>query len=239
MAGMVDTHIHVVPGVDDGSAFMDMSIMMIIRSYEQGVCKVIATPHGFSFLADSKAVRSRFDALSEEIGKSPFDIPLCLGSEIFMDGTNTDNVIRALKGKILPTMNETDYVLTEFNTKIDISAALGCVERLTDKGYKPIIAHAERYVSMSSQDIGKLIGSGCLIQINVWSIFEEQNEIIKGNARRMLDNKYVTFLGSDSHGMYYRPPELTSGLDYLAKHYDAQYVENIMSKNAERLFGME
>ena len=42
---MFDVHCHMLPGIDDGSKNVDMSLEMINRSVEQGVEGIIFTPH--------------------------------------------------------------------------------------------------------------------------------------------------------------------------------------------------
>ena len=47
---MYDIHMHIIPGVDDGSWDMDMSKTLLYMSYEQGIRKIIATPHSSAFV---------------------------------------------------------------------------------------------------------------------------------------------------------------------------------------------
>ena len=45
MDNLTDFHCHILPGVDDGSEDMDMTLQMLDLSYAQGVRRIIATPH--------------------------------------------------------------------------------------------------------------------------------------------------------------------------------------------------
>ena len=42
---MVDFHTHILPGIDDGSPDTDTSLKMLESLYQQGVDKVVLTPH--------------------------------------------------------------------------------------------------------------------------------------------------------------------------------------------------
>ena len=42
---LTDFHCHILPGVDDGSEDMDMTLEMLDLSYAQGVRRIIAPPH--------------------------------------------------------------------------------------------------------------------------------------------------------------------------------------------------
>ena len=42
---MIDFHSHILPGIDDGSKSVEMSIKMLRREAQQGISRVVATPH--------------------------------------------------------------------------------------------------------------------------------------------------------------------------------------------------
>lgn len=42
---VIDIHTHILPGIDDGAKDWDTCLEMLLKSAENGVKKVIATPH--------------------------------------------------------------------------------------------------------------------------------------------------------------------------------------------------
>ena len=42
---MIDLHCHILPGIDDGSKNLEISLNMLKMQKEQGVDKVMFTPH--------------------------------------------------------------------------------------------------------------------------------------------------------------------------------------------------
>ena len=69
---LFDIHSHMLPGVDDGSKNMEMSLDMLSIAYNEGVRNIILTPHYIlgrnSYTYDE--LDSRFDSLKEEVRKS-------------------------------------------------------------------------------------------------------------------------------------------------------------------------
>ena len=49
---MIDIHMHLIPGVDDGSEDEQMALLMLLRAKDQGIRTVFATPHSSAFDED-------------------------------------------------------------------------------------------------------------------------------------------------------------------------------------------
>ena len=84
---MIDIHSHVLPGVDDGSQDMDMSLEMISLAADSGVHTLVATPHcnipgEFDNYA-SPELEESFLSLRREVELEGIPIRLCRGMEIF------------------------------------------------------------------------------------------------------------------------------------------------------------
>lgn len=76
---------------------------------------------------------------------------------------------------------------------------------------------------------------GALIQINVYSLFDEDKDSIKNWARRLVQERKVDFLGTDAHRTYHRPPSATWGLNWLYENVDRGYADAIAWGNARKL----
>ena len=79
---------------------------------------------------------------------------------------------------------------------------------------------------------------GCLFHINVYSVFDEENEEIKRNAIKLVKEKRVAFLGSDAHRTIHRPPSVKYGLQFLYDYFEKNYIDQIAFGNAEKLLGL-
>src|SRR5476649_268154 len=66
-------------------------------------------------------------------------------------------------------------------------------------GYKPILAHPERYSYMNIEAIANLRGWGCNMQLNTISLTGYYGKEVKKKAEEMIDNDLVDFISSDMH----------------------------------------
>lgn len=228
---MVDIHIHVIPDVDDGAENIEDSLSMLQTAQMQGVTSVIATPHNSAFDYGFEEVRREFARLQSAVQERQIPVRLGLGAEILCFESDMNMIIKLLGNGTYPTMNGTRYVLAEFFPNASKRAFFYCLRRLQQAGYLPIIAHAERYHNFDLESARELHAEGFLIQMNVYSVKQENYDRIRRRARSLLENRLVDFIGSDSHGMGHRPPAYTPGVDYMINHYDRAYLDSILEGN--------
>jgi protein-tyrosine phosphatase len=79
---------------------------------------------------------------------------------------------------------------------------------IEETGYTPIIAHAERYREIQKKPalVTKLVEMGCLIQVNAPSFLDKREKRL---AFALLKHGFVHCLGTDSHDMDGRAPNVT------------------------------
>ena len=195
---LYDIHMHLIPEVDDGAWNMEMAHMMIQTAYDQGIRKIFATPHSSAFPQYSELIQKYFTELKKYIKDMYPDIELFLGSEVLLTEHSIEDTLEKLDENIIPSMNGTSYVLVEFRQNAEIEEAERCVRRLLEHGWRPIIAHAERYRFVYDNRAGfaDFIKKECYCQVNVFSLSEEENGWIRENARWLLAEKRIDFLGS-------------------------------------------
>lgn len=233
---MTDIHMHIIPGVDDGSFTMDMSMSMSVMAYMQGVHTIFATPHSSAFIHHQELVYRNFEELKKKIESTPLGQRLFLGCEVRCEPVHMQDTLRCLKTGRFPSMNGTRYILTEFNTRVQPEDALQMAEQLQAEGWLPVIAHVERYPALFIDNtISQMMDMGCLLQINAHSLDDEPDEKVKEWSRKLLSEEKVSFLGSDAHRMNHRPPSVERGLAYLYEHCRREYADAVCFANAEKL----
>ena len=233
-----DIHSHVVYGADDGSKNLNMSIELLRTAYQQGVRNIVCTPHSDG---DIEQYFNNIKILKGQLKKENININLHYGCEVYCDDCNINHVIYELNSGLLPTINQTQYILVEFYPYAEAKEIINCVKALQANSYKIIIAHIERYYNLfkDNKSLELLIQLGCLFQINAYSVFDESNIQIKKFSRRLLKEKYVTFLGSDAHRTNHRPYMIKNGIEYIYTICDKEYADDICYNNAENLLNIK
>lgn len=237
---MIDMHTHILPNIDDGSPSVEISVKMLRSLSEQGVKKVIFTPHFYAYRTDvetfvekrQKALEELLDALKE----NPVDISLYLGAEVlYFDDVWTIDNLDAL------TIEGTKYIMIEMPFSKWTDTMLEKISRLISKGYIPIIAHIDRYISKQKGlfYFYQLAEQGALLQINNPSLLSLYNRL---RLRPLLRKGVVTLFGTDCHNMGTRSPEYLAALPYiksLASEERYQYMidrQNAVLKKAKKIY---
>ena len=192
---MIDVHSHILPLVDDGSPSLERSLEMLKIQIDSGVTSVIVTPH---YRGDYKLppteLKKLFNDFCGRVKAEGLTVDLFLGQEIFVE----ENLKNLLQDKLVLSMNATKYLLLEFSyfDEYDIAETVYEVVR---QGYTPIIAHPERYVYLTVEDVLEIKSLGGLIQINADSLFVKDVHKIKTRARKLLYSGAVDFIAGDFH----------------------------------------
>lgn len=215
MKGIIDVHCHILPGMDDGSSSVGMSIAMLRREAEQGIGQVIATPHFRGNRENPREFlerRSTSEKRLREAMESRIGLPeLTMGAEVaFFSGMSESEWLPELamerRNGILIEMPEAPWTGSMFRELAGIYEKHGII---------PVIAHVERYLSpFRDYDIpGRLEALPVLVQANA-SFF--LNPRTSRRAMNMLRRKQIHLLGSDCHTLAQRGPDLGKALEQIA-----------------------
>ena len=193
---MVDMHSHVLPGIDDGAKTPQDSVILIRKMMDLGIKKVIATPHIMvDFYRNTpETINNALNLLKAELIKENIDIPVEAAAEHYFDETFETRVD---EGKLL-TMGD-NYALFEFSFINKPPNAITVIQKMNDMGYKPILAHPERYPYMDLEQFKNLHTWGCNFQLNTISLTGYYGRESKKMAESLIDNELIDFISSDMH----------------------------------------
>lgn len=230
MDNLTDFHCHILPGVDDGSEDMDMTLQMLDLSYAQGVRRIIATPHYHRGHVENEPEKLRevLKKVQEKAAKKYPDLEIRLGNEVFY----SDGVIELLRqGKILPMGDgeNSRYLLVEISPDDSFSRLQDAVSQVTRMGYRPVIAHVERYQCMYRQKdrFEELQRQGALFQVN----YNQARE-----NRWLFQHDFVDLLATDCHNTEERAPKIEENLKALFAFCSREQIEKILKTNPDRIW---
>lgn len=230
-SGYYDIHTHILPGVDDGAESLEQSVEMLHMAYEQGVRHMVATPH---FAADEKNVpveklQEKTGLLRRQAQMLDESFTLELGHEL-LDGPG---VVEALKEGRALTLAGTRYILVEFIPSEKYHNIRQSLHTYIMSGYIPIVAHMERYEALyrHRERIEELTQSGCYFQMNTQSLLGGIFNRQASYHRRLVEDGYIHFLGSDCHSSEYRKPLMKDAIRCFGKEaLDEPFLENVLCR---------
>jgi len=231
---IIDIHSHILPGIDDGAKNMQETIDMIHMAVEEGIDAVIATPH-YEVGAGFEAME-RYQEVYEEVLQYITDhqIPLQLyqGNEIYYSGS----IPELLQQGRIRTMNESRYILVEFAPGTEYTSMKRAFSMLLYAGYWPILAHAERYMTLRKLNrVEEIVRMGVCIQLNTSAITGRDGLQIKRYCHKLLKNGLVHVIGTDAHGSRHRRPEMKECVIYLDKKIGITYRRQLCEMNPTRI----
>jgi len=193
---MVDMHSHVLPGIDDGAQNPEESIVLIKKMMELGIKKVIATPHVMIdyYRNTPESISNALHILKEELVNQQIDIKVEAAAEHYFDETFGD---RVNKGNLM-TMGD-NYVLFELSFMTRPPDLIEMIKKMVSLGYKPILAHPERYSYLNINDYSIIKGWGCYLQLNTISLLGYYGKETKKVAEELAERQMVDFISSDMH----------------------------------------
>lgn len=220
----VDMHSHVLPGIDDGAQTVEESIFLIKRMMELGIKKVIATPHiMIDFYRNTpETINNALALLRTELKAQGIDITVEAGAEHYFDETFE---VRIDEGKLVPFGD--NYVLYEYSFINQPANWFEVMQKILAAGYKPILAHPERYPYLSTDTMSMMRGWGCNMQMNTISLTGYYGKDIKKRAEEMVDLQLVDFISSDMH----HPRHADALRDALNTSYIEKVLFNYPLKN--------
>lgn len=256
--GFTDIHTHILPHVDDGADSIRMTRDMVDIAYKEGVRSIIATPHYGIWNSEYNPENAFeiFKKIRGAVHNLHPDMNLYFGNEIFYQPGIVQSVI---DGKAR-TLAGSSYVLIEFETSCVFDRIIQCVREFTLAGFKPILAHIERYdcINNSVDRVRYLVEIGAYIQVNSNSVmkwFAEHedeskglfilNSVRKGNNHNfnwlseLLNSELVHFIASDSHNTTTRKPMMKDPLLAIIDLIGKQKAYDICFFNGQKLIKNE
>ncbi|MDD3535609.1 MAG: capsular biosynthesis protein [Candidatus Cloacimonetes bacterium] len=195
---MIDIHCHILHQIDDGSTELTQSVKQLKLMESGGVSDVYLTSHYFRghYQYSREEYDAKLKSLQEAATAEGLKLNLHAGFEVFVQPGIIDDI--AQKNLCLGKSN---YVLIESELNGLPVDFYQNVYPLLRAGYKPILAHAERYVSIMKRPskARELSDRDIYIQCNAGAFLGHYGDKVKHTAWELLNNGWVHFIASDDH----------------------------------------
>jgi protein-tyrosine phosphatase len=225
---MIDIHSHLLPGVDDGSPTVDVSVPVLRQFVASGVRTVVCTPH----LDASRAARAPYERHLEILEglrrRAPAELRLELGWEIMLDVPRAD-----LRSPRLALAAST-AVLVEFSHGGVPPTAAEELFHHRMSGIVPVLAHVERYRGTTAERVEEWRGVGVVIQVDAAALFGS------GRAQQLavdlIQRGLVDIIASDNHG---DSRSIAPARDWLLEVGGEEQARLLTETNASRILANE
>lgn len=194
-----DMHSHLIPGIDDGAKTIEDSIALIKELHALGYKKFITTPHIMSdfYRNTPEIILGGLEQVREAIKAENIPVTIDAAAEYYLD----DGFIHKLEEEKLLTIGENNHLLFEISYVNAPDNLMEVIFRMQVLGYKPIMAHPERYPFWGNNFdfYGSLRDQGVLLQLNVNSLSGYYGPDAKRIAEKLIEKEWVDLVGTDTH----------------------------------------
>lgn len=239
---MLDLHVHVLPGIDDGPRNLDDALKLARALVADGIEHVVATPHIYPGVFDNTPHRiaEAFERLQTAVTAEGLALTMTWAAEVRI----CPEIIDWLEHRRLPLL---DGSLVGPSTALielpDGQIPVG-TDRLAglmlDRGITPLIAHPERNKAVMEQPsrLETLRRMGCRFQLTAGSVIGEFGSKAHATARHLLDADWADVVASDAHNLSGRKPRMSAARQWLQEHYDAALAERLMVLTPQQIAGV-
>lgn len=226
--GFVDTHIHILPGLDDGPPGPEESLALAEVAIADGTSHVVATPHAnYQFEFVPERVAALRDQLQQAMGDR---LVVASGCELHL---SYENVQAALDNHRRYSLNGSRYLLVEFPEFFERAALGGVLEQFCGRGIVPVLAHPERnpVFQQHPEALADFLRLGCLSQVTASSFTGRFGKRAQQFAADLLERECVHIVATDGHSPQQRPPRFSKAHAFIARHRDAETADALCAAN--------
>lgn len=194
-----DIHSHILPGIDDGSPDVATSLQLIKGIYDIGIRQTIATPHVISdiYRNTPDTISAALDMVTAAVKEAGIDIKISAAAEYMLD----DYFLKLIRTQTPLLTIYKNIILTEQSFATPNNNLNEIAFELMTAGYKPIMAHPERYAYYhgSYDSYSHLKDMGFLLQVNLLSLTGYYGKAVAKAAKYIFDNGLADLVGTDMH----------------------------------------
>jgi protein-tyrosine phosphatase len=234
----VDTHCHILPGIDDGPGDLDESLALCRALVRDGITIAIATPHQLGrFEAQNQAqpVRRLVDELQAALEERRIPLRVAAGGEVRVD----ERIPRLLSEGVVSALGPTaHYLLLELPTAFSVDPAPVLARFEPDlPSDRIILAHAERCDGLNQKPelAESWIQQGVALQVNAGGVLGSFGASAQSAALDWLGRGWISILASDAHSTGSRRPRMSEAIDFIAREFGEAAARRVCLENPLRV----
>ncbi len=213
---MIDTHNHLLPGIDDGAQDIEETLKMCRMAVDDGIRVIVATPHSFDgkFLNHVDSIKSLVRDLNAQLTSVGLDLTIMPGMEVRI----TAGSARATGRRKNPTLNEGKYILLEFHPSQIPAGFENLARDLASSGFSVVLGHPEKnsIIQSTPEYLFKLLGQfkpwELLVQVSADSLTGENGFWARRTATTLLKHNLAHMIATDAHSSTRRAPRLSGAV---------------------------
>lgn len=198
--GLIDLHCHLLPGVDDGSKDLDMSLGMARVAVQQGISHIVLTPHHMdgTYVNHKSDVLAKTTAFQQALTAAEIPLTVFAGQEVHLTG----DLMKALDTDDILFLDANErYLLLELPHSEVPAYTREIIFALQTRGIVPVIAHPERNHGFQT-DPDKLydfMQMGCLTQLTASSYVGVFGDSVEKLTAKIINAGMGITFASDAH----------------------------------------
>ncbi len=198
MAGLVDLHCHLLPGVDDGARSLEDSLDMARSLSALGFTHVAPSPHNRPEYAPREVAEARLEEVQEALRATGIPIELGLNSENYL---LDESFVSGMGTPAARLIGPGAYVLVEAPYTSPVPALTEIIFRVKLKGVTPVIAHPERCMEFARKGRARdAVQAGAVLQLDIGALIGRYGSEAKKLARTFLGEGLYGIGATDLHG---------------------------------------
>lgn len=210
---MIDLHTHLLPGIDDGSPDLAVSLEMARIAVADGIRIMACTPHITPgvFENEGPAIRQAVEELAASLLDHDIDLYLVSGADVHI----APRLVEGMRSGRVPTIADSRYFLLEPPHHVVPPRMEELIAECCAAGYVPVLTHPERltWIETHYSYIKRMVSAGAWIQLTAGSITGKFGSQPRYWSERMLDDGIVHLIASDAHNTGRRRPTMSKARD--------------------------
>ncbi|TGE71814.1 tyrosine-protein phosphatase [Weissella confusa] len=217
---MIDIHSHLLPGIDDGSENLDVSLQMARDAVADGVTHALMTPHHMNgrYVNHASDVIKLTADFQTELNNANIPLTVFPSQEVRING----GLLSALDdGDILTTDEQGTYILIEFPSDDVPAFTMDMLFQIQQRGLVPIIVHPERNTRLMKEPqlLYDMVSRGAYAQVTASSYVGTFGKAVTAFSEDIIANGLAHLFASDAHHIPGRKYEMTAAFDKLKTAY--------------------